>query len=124
MPCAPTWPCLAVAAAGTVRHAAVAIANPVTGDMVRMTNHHWEFSIEALRRELGFEIFVVVNDFRHWRCPCRTWLSTKNNRSAAAPRSGCEPIGLVGAGTGLGVSGLIPGLTATAGPRCAAKAAT
>jgi glucokinase len=46
-----------------VRHAAIAIANPVMGDMVRMTNHHWEFSIEALRRECGFDTFVVVNDF-------------------------------------------------------------
>jgi hypothetical protein len=28
-----------------------------------MTNHHWEFSIEALRREVNFETLVVVNDF-------------------------------------------------------------
>ena len=53
----------AVAARGAVRHAAIAIANPVIGDMVRMTNHHWEFSIEGLRRECGFDTFVVVNDF-------------------------------------------------------------
>src|SRR5690349_17157469 len=36
-----------------VRHAAIAIANPVTGDDVRMTNHHWAFSIEALRTGCG-----------------------------------------------------------------------
>jgi|GEM_PF-1322572 len=36
-----------------VRHAVIAIANPVDGDAIRMTNHHWAFSIEAARRALG-----------------------------------------------------------------------
>ena len=56
-------PAVAEANPGPVRHAAIAIANPVVGDYVRMTNHHWEFSIEALRRECGFEVLEVVNDF-------------------------------------------------------------
>ena len=34
-------------AADRIAHAAVAIANPVEGDEVRMTNYHWQFSIEA-----------------------------------------------------------------------------
>lgn len=38
-----------VPAAGSLRHAGIAIANPVEGDLVTMTNHHWSFSIEALR---------------------------------------------------------------------------
>lgn len=46
-----------------VSHAAVAIANPVEGDQVRMTNYHWEFSIEAMRQRLGFDTLLVVNDF-------------------------------------------------------------
>jgi glucokinase len=29
---------------GAPLHAAIAIANPVTGDQVSMTNHHWSFS--------------------------------------------------------------------------------
>ena len=37
-----------------VKHAAVAIANPVTGDHVQMTNHHWNFSIRDTRRALGW----------------------------------------------------------------------
>eukprot|EP01036_Dinobryon_divergens_P056139 gene56139-74960_t len=43
--------------------AAIGIANPVTGDTVQMTNHHWRFSIEAMRQSLGLRRFVVVNDF-------------------------------------------------------------
>jgi glucokinase len=97
-----------LAAAGTVRHAAIAIANPVMGDMVRMTNHHWEFSIEALRRECGFETFVVVNDFEALAMAL-PWLldSDKMQVGGGTPVAGA-PIGLLGAGTGLGVSGLVP----------------
>ncbi|MBX9900597.1 MAG: glucokinase, partial [Burkholderiaceae bacterium] len=32
-----------------IEHAAVAIANPVYGDKVSMTNYHWQFSIEQTR---------------------------------------------------------------------------
>ncbi len=41
----------------------MAIANPVDGDHVAMTNHDWSFSIEATRRALGFDTLLVVNDF-------------------------------------------------------------
>jgi glucokinase len=97
-----------VASAGAVSHAAIAIANPVMGDLVRMTNHHWEFSIEALRRECGFDSFVVVNDFEALAMAL-PWLADgdKVQVGGGTPVAGA-PIGLLGAGTGLGVSGLIP----------------
>jgi glucokinase len=98
----------AVAAAGAVRHAAIAIANPIVGDFVRMTNHHWEFSIEALRRECGFDELAVVNDF-YALAMALPHLAAGDKRQVGggAPVAGA-PIGLLGAGTGLGVSGLIP----------------
>ena len=46
-----------------LRHAAMAIANPVAGDEVRMTNCHWQFSIAQMRERLGLDKLVVVNDF-------------------------------------------------------------
>ena len=46
-----------------IAHAAVAIANPVEGDRVRMTNYHWQFSIDDMRQRLGLDTLVVVNDF-------------------------------------------------------------
>jgi glucokinase len=96
------------ASAGAVRHAAIAIANPVMGDMVRMTNHHWEFSIEAMRRECGFDTFVVVNDFEALAMSLpRLGEGDKRQVGGGTPCAGA-PIGLLGAGTGLGVSGLIP----------------
>lgn len=99
---------LAAVGSPAVRHAAIAIANPVDGDAVRMTNHHWQFSIEALRAALGLTTFRVLNDFtalalslRHLRDDERVAIGGGERRAEAA-------IGLVGPGTGLGVSGLIP----------------
>ena len=45
------------------RLGALAVAGPVGGDQVRMTNHPWSFSIAALRGELGFERLEGINDF-------------------------------------------------------------
>lgn len=89
------------------QNAAIAIANPVDGDQIKMTNHHWQFSIEGMRRALGLNTLVVVNDFtalamalpkmnfEHWR-----------QIGGGTPRQN-SPIALLGPGTGLGVSGLI-----------------
>ena len=98
----------AVAGLGSIRHAALAIANPITGDLVRMTNHHWEFSIEALRVECGFDTLILVNDFTALaRALPHLSASQKVKIGSGVAREG-TPLGLVGAGTGLGVSGLIP----------------
>jgi len=98
----------AVQATGPVRHAAVAIANPVDGDQIRMTNHHWQFSIEAVRREIGLETLLVVNDFYALaRSLPHLPESGKVQVGGGVARAGA-PLGLLGAGTGLGVSGLIP----------------
>ncbi|HJV24704.1 MAG TPA: glucokinase [Aromatoleum sp.] len=90
------------------RHAALAIATPVDGDLVKMTNRAWEFSIEETRRALGLDTLLVVNGF--------TALAMSLPRLSERDRvqvGGGEPrrddvIGLIGPGTGLGVSGLIP----------------
>ena len=95
--------------AGTrVRHAAIAIANPVDGDLVKMTNHCWEFSIEQARTELGLETLLVVNDFAALAMSVPQLAAADLVQvGGGAPVDG-GVIGLVGAGTGLGVAGLIP----------------
>ena len=45
------------------RAAAVAIAGPVTGDTVAMTNSPWVLHISAFRREAGLDAVTVLNDF-------------------------------------------------------------
>jgi len=99
-----------VAAAGgqAVRHAAIDIANPVDGDFLSMTNHHWSFSISAMREECGFVTLDVVNDFT---ALARALPLLSNDEKHQVGTGAARPntaIGLIGAGTGLGVSGLIP----------------
>ncbi len=98
----------AQAAAGAVRHAAIAIANPVVDDLVRMTNHHWEFSISALKRECGFDTLLVVNDFSALAGALPHLSAQQKRQVGAGVARAHSALGLVGAGTGLGVSGLIP----------------
>ncbi len=44
--------------------AAFAFAGPITSDHAQLTNRpQWSFSIDELRRSLGFERLTVVNDF-------------------------------------------------------------
>jgi glucokinase len=90
------------------RRAAIAIASPVAGDEVRMTNHPWTFSISGLGKRLGFQRLKVINDFTaqalalpHLKDGDRTVVGT----GKAEPG---YPIGVLGPGSGLGVSGMIP----------------
>ena len=91
-----------------VRHAVIAIANPVNGDLIKMTNHHWTFSTQAARRELGLATLLVVNDFTALAMALPA-LGPLDVRHIGGGQSKPHAVlGLVGAGTGLGVSGLIP----------------
>jgi glucokinase len=101
-------PAVAAAGGATIRHAAIAIANPVVDDYVRMTNHHWQFSIEAMRRECELETLLVVNDFYALACALPHLSSADKHQVGTGTARAHAALGLVGAGTGLGVSGLIP----------------
>ena len=91
-----------------VRHAAVAIANPVEGDQVQMTNHAWHFSIEATRRALGCDTLLVVNDFTALALALPQLTEAQRLQVGGGVSRAQSVIGLVGAGTGLGASGLVP----------------
>ncbi|KAI3590295.1 Glucokinase [Cupriavidus sp. U2] len=89
-------------------HAAIGLANPVTGDHVKLTNHNWAFSIEATRQALGLDTLVAINDFTALALalpylPAADLVQVRPGSAVAtAPRA------LLGPGTGLGVSGLVP----------------
>lgn len=93
---------------------ALGIANPVTGDEVRMTNHHWAFSITALQKQLALQRLEVINDFTALALSLPSLEGAAlqdlggvrpSPERLAQPRA---PLALLGAGTGLGVSGLLP----------------
>ena len=91
-----------------VEHAAVAIANPVDGDQVSMTNYHWQFSIEEMRLRLGLVTLVIVNDFTALAMALPRLDASDVRQIGDGEPVQKSVIGLLGPGSGLGVSGLIP----------------
>ena len=88
--------------------AAIGIANPIVGDHVQMTNFHWSFSIEGVRKELGFDRLLLINDFTALALSLPALQPEHLRRigtgGTADPKGA---VGLIGPGTGLGVSGLL-----------------
>jgi glucokinase len=87
---------------------AIAIANPVTGDHVQMTNHHWSFSIAALQARFGFRRLRVLNDFTALALALPSLQPGERRALGGGAAVADAAIGLIGPGTGLGVSGLLP----------------
>lgn len=84
------------------------IAGPVRGDRIALTNQSWSFSIAELKDSLNLASLTVVNDFAATAraiphlTPQQTFAI---GPVIANPRGN---IGIVGPGTGLGMSSLIP----------------
>ncbi|TMH03973.1 MAG: glucokinase [Betaproteobacteria bacterium] len=91
------------------RWCAIGIANPVVGDRVQMTNHTWSFSIAGMREALGLERFLVINDFTALALALPALEAQDKHQLGGGQAVAGAPLALLGPGTGLGVSGLLPG---------------
>lgn len=91
-----------------LRAAALAVAAPVSGDEIALTNAAWRFSRRAVKQRLGLERLVVLNDFEAlaWALPHLDRGELETLRGGVAARG--EPLALIGPGTGLGVAAWIP----------------
>jgi glucokinase len=91
-----------------LRAAALAVASPVTGDAVTLTNHPWSFSISKLRGDLQVERLEIINDFTA-NALAVPHLKPEERVGIGGGKPVPEtPIAVLGPGTGLGMSGLIP----------------
>ena len=88
--------------------AAVAIAGPITGDIIRMTNHVWQFSAARVRQQLGLTRMIFMNDFTALAMAVRHLPPGELEAIGGGRAVPNAAIALIGPGTGLGVSGLIP----------------
>lgn len=90
------------------RRAAFAVASVIDGDRIELTNSPWRFSIEATRGAVGLDRLEVVNDFTAVALSLR-FLKPEHLLSigGGSPRPG-SPLAVLGPGTGLGVSALVP----------------
>jgi glucokinase len=87
--------------------AALAIAGPVTGDKVALTNHPWSFSIEQLRGHLGVERLHVLNDFAAVAVAMPHLAPDERTQIGGGEPLPDAPVGVLGPGSGLGVGGLV-----------------
>ncbi|HYH38074.1 MAG TPA: glucokinase [Azospirillum sp.] len=91
------------------RQAAFCVAGPVTGDIIEITNLRWTFSVEQVRATLGLERLKVINDFTAVAlCIPRLRDNDRVQVGDGVPEPGAV-VGILGPGSGLGVSGLVPG---------------
>lgn len=95
-----------------LKAAAIAVAGPVVGDHIAFINRRWSFSREALKSRFGLDRLLIVNDFAaaaaaapHLATSDLQWIGGGTTASAYVPKA---MIGVLGPGTGLGVSGTLP----------------
>lgn len=87
--------------------AAIGVATPVTGDLVRFTNSPWSFSTAELQRSLGVSRCLVLNDFTALALSLPALAATDRRALGGGEPVAGAPLALIGPGTGLGVSGLV-----------------
>lgn len=94
----------------TPKRAAFAIAGPVSGDYFQMTNHHWKFSINETKLDLGLDQFELMNDFKAIALGV-PHLKPEDIKQIGGDQRAVHaaPIGVIGPGTGLGVASLVWG---------------
>jgi len=95
---------------GAKPHAAVlAVAAPVTGPEIELTNRDWRFRVDDLKKRFGLTRLCFVNDFeaQAWALPL-LGESGDLQRIGGPDKMPQGPKVVLGPGTGLGVAALIP----------------
>ncbi|WP_405151207.1 glucokinase [Nocardia salmonicida] len=87
--------------------ACVAVAGPVLGDRVRLTNTGWDFSVIDSRRRLRLRHLEVINDFTALALAVPHLPREAFVGIGTGIRRHREPIAVIGPGTGLGVAALV-----------------
>lgn len=88
--------------------AAFAVAGPVRGGAVTLTNRGWRISEQALTRRFGLEHCRVVNDFSAVALGVPALAPADVECIGGGAADPAAPVAIVGPGTGLGVGALVP----------------
>ena len=93
---------------GQLDAVSIAVAAPVKNDLVEFTNNHWAFSKPVLLAHLGTKRLLVVNDFTAQALAQSDPTANGNLQVIAGVPTPNAPLLIIGPGTGLGVSALLP----------------
>ena len=93
----------------------LAVAGPVTGTWVDITNNHWQFDAGKLAAAMNLRAYLLINDFTAQAMAHRDLLQYDRSmpvnrrqilRDGTADQT--TPLLVIGPGTGLGVAALVP----------------
>ena len=87
--------------------AVLAIAGPIQGDEVRMSNINWHFSISALARSLSLQRVTPLNDFAAQAHALPVLGPADLQQIGGGTEVAGAPKVVLGPGTGLGAAGLV-----------------
>jgi glucokinase len=92
-----------------VEHACISFACPIEEE-IRMTNNHWAFNLQQMQQKLELKQFKLLNDFTAMAYgTLYVEESEKILIQKGTAHYNTSPRLVIGPGTGLGVSSLIPG---------------
>ncbi|NVK25515.1 MAG: glucokinase [Gammaproteobacteria bacterium] len=87
--------------------ACIDVATAVTGDLVSLTNNHWEFSQDKLAKTFDLSKLIVINDFTAIAMSVPSIPEDKKVQVGGKETVENKPIAIYGAGTGLGVAHMV-----------------
>jgi glucokinase len=91
------------------RHAAIAVAAPVVGEAIKLTNSPWSFTRTELCRAVGLDGVLVLNDFHALALSLPFLGKAELHRLGGGESDPRAPKVVLGPGTGIGVAGLVWG---------------
>jgi glucokinase len=100
---------LAYLAGRRVEEAVIAVATFLEAETIRFTNSPWTFTRAGLKARLGVERLHVINDFAAQALAMPHLAAGETEQLGGGPPEPGRAAGVLGPGTGLGVSALIPG---------------
>lgn len=86
------------------RRAAIAVAAPIGGDEVSLTNHSWAFSQTRLAKDCGFARLTIMNDFEAVALALPYLHRSHRDSLGGGEPVQHAPMAVLGPGTGLGVA--------------------
>ena len=84
-----------------------AIAAPIRGDQVAMTNLSWSFSQDAIKKAFNLNVFAAINDYTSVAVATTRLREQDLLNLVPGTRSMVSNKAVLGPGTGLGVGGLV-----------------
>jgi glucokinase len=90
------------------KKAVIAIASPVSSDCIELTNLSWSFSVKETAKRYQFDYLKVLNDFTAIAIAVPFLKKHQMKHIYGNNIENDKAKAVIGAGTGLGVSGILP----------------